>query len=349
MLIGEVARRSGVSARMLRHYDSLGLVSPSGRTSGGHREYSGADLRRLLHVESLRSLGLTLRQVGAILDRSGFDPQSLIASLITRTEARIAAERELLATLRHVADAEPREWDDVLRAIEILSDLASPDVALRQRTALIDPAANGVAPDALTEAALRESVPNVAGALRWALHRAGGADPGTLEPALASGDPVVRRRAVELLREAESSSARTTLLISTLDDGDSGARATAAIALGEAGSVVAAPTLIRMVVDGVRDVEASDALAVLSLDEGSAARIIDALVGELAVEGHQAATRIRLLQALVELRHPTATSLLAEAARDPDAEVARVAAAFLAMRTGPGGGGGRIRDDEARR
>ena len=44
MLIGEVAERSGVSARMLRHYDSLGLVSPSERTSGGYRSYSEADL-----------------------------------------------------------------------------------------------------------------------------------------------------------------------------------------------------------------------------------------------------------------------------------------------------------------
>ena len=61
MLIGEVARRSGVSARMLRHYDSLGLVRPTGRTGGGYREYSGADIRRIFHIESLRSLGLSLR------------------------------------------------------------------------------------------------------------------------------------------------------------------------------------------------------------------------------------------------------------------------------------------------
>lgn len=335
MLIGEVARRSGVSARMLRHYDSLGLVSPSGRTSGGHREYSGTDLRRLLHVESLRSLGLTLAQVGAVLDRSGFDPQGLIDSLITRTEARIAAEHELLATLRHVADAEPRKWADVLRAVEILSDLAAPDPALRQRTALIDPATSVVASDVLTEAALRESVPNVAGALRWALHRGGGADPAALETALTSADPAQRRRAVELLRDAESSAERTALLISTLDDVDSAVRATAALALGEAGHVVAVPTLILMVVDGVRDVDAADALALMSWDEGKAARIVDGLADELAAEGHPAGVRIRLLQALVELPHPAATALLAEAAATSDAEVARVATAFLSMRTGP--------------
>ena len=47
MLIGEVARRSGVSTRMLRHYDALGLVRPTGRTIGGYREYSEADIRRM--------------------------------------------------------------------------------------------------------------------------------------------------------------------------------------------------------------------------------------------------------------------------------------------------------------
>lgn len=54
MLIGEVARRSGVSARMLRHYDALGLVRPTGRTVGGYRAYSADDVRRiflsLIHI-----------------------------------------------------------------------------------------------------------------------------------------------------------------------------------------------------------------------------------------------------------------------------------------------------------
>ena len=39
MLIGDVARFSGVSARMLRHYEALGLVRPTGRTSAGYRDY----------------------------------------------------------------------------------------------------------------------------------------------------------------------------------------------------------------------------------------------------------------------------------------------------------------------
>src|SRR3546814_13210589 len=68
MLIGEVSRRCGVSTRMLRHYDTLGLVKPTGRTSGGYREYSADDIRRLFHVESLRTLGLPLNAAQRALD-----------------------------------------------------------------------------------------------------------------------------------------------------------------------------------------------------------------------------------------------------------------------------------------
>src|SRR5829696_7546721 len=96
VLIGEVARRSGVSARMLRHYESLGLLRPSGRTGSGYREYSGEDIRRIFYIESLRSLGLSLREIGRALDDPGFTPSTLVDDLIRQTRERIAAETELL-------------------------------------------------------------------------------------------------------------------------------------------------------------------------------------------------------------------------------------------------------------
>src|SRR5690606_32891548 len=78
VLIGDVARRSGVSARMLRHYESLGLVQPTGRTVAGYREYSSDDIRRIFHIESLRSLGLSLRDVGRALADPDFAPARLV-------------------------------------------------------------------------------------------------------------------------------------------------------------------------------------------------------------------------------------------------------------------------------
>ncbi|WP_342801670.1 MerR family transcriptional regulator, partial [Nocardia sp. No.11] len=167
MLIGEVARRSGVSTRMLRHYDSLGLVSPTGRTVGGYREYSDADIRRIFHVESLRSLGLSLREIARVLADRSFTPQALVAGLIQRTEERLVRERELLARLRAVEDAEPGDWRDVLRIVELVRTLGSAD-APRRLQAVLNPAENEPVPtELLATAVLGEAEPNMAGALRW--------------------------------------------------------------------------------------------------------------------------------------------------------------------------------------
>jgi DNA-binding transcriptional MerR regulator len=90
VLIGEVSARSGISARMLRHYDRIGLVSPTGRTRGGYREYSSDDVRRLFHVEALRSLGLGLQEVADALDDLSFDPADVVDRLLARTRERLA-------------------------------------------------------------------------------------------------------------------------------------------------------------------------------------------------------------------------------------------------------------------
>ena len=100
MLIGDAARSSGVSARMLRHYEALGLVRPTGRTSAGYRDYSAEDIRRIFQVESLRSMGLSLKQVGRALEDPDLTPAALVVDLIRCTEECLAQERELLDRLR---------------------------------------------------------------------------------------------------------------------------------------------------------------------------------------------------------------------------------------------------------
>lgn len=136
MLIGEVARRSGVSTRMLRHYESLGLVRPTGRTVGGYREYSAGDIRRIFHVESLRSLGLSLRQIGRALEDPSFAPSVLVGDLIRRAEDRLTREQELLERLRAVEASAPVGWQGVLRIVELLRGLGSPSAARRQQAVL---------------------------------------------------------------------------------------------------------------------------------------------------------------------------------------------------------------------
>src|SRR5689334_476473 len=61
--IGELARAGGVTVRTLRHYDEIGLVTASERTSAGHRRYTARDLRRLYRVRALRALGMSLEDI----------------------------------------------------------------------------------------------------------------------------------------------------------------------------------------------------------------------------------------------------------------------------------------------
>lgn len=328
MLIGEVARRSGVSARMLRHYDTLGLVRPTGRTVGGYREYRPEDIRRIFHVEGLRSLGLSLREIGRALDDAGFAPSALVGDLVRNTEERLNQEQELLDRLRRVDAAEPSGWRDVLRIVELLNGLRSESAARRQQT-ILSPAEDGSVPAALlAESILTESDPNVAGALRWALARADGDGVASLAFGLGSEDVDVRRRAVLALAELPGDET-TTVLIDALADPDTTVRRHAALALGARGVGLAVPTLVNTVVEGPGDVEAAEVLGTLALDTQRADLIIGALVDELNAPAADSAVRMRLTQALAEMPGTIALTTLRHLANDDDRAVALLASVLV--------------------
>lgn len=67
MKIGEVAEQTGLSIRTLRHYDDLGVVTPSGRTPGGFRLYSAADVERLLLIRRMKPLEFSLEEIRTFL------------------------------------------------------------------------------------------------------------------------------------------------------------------------------------------------------------------------------------------------------------------------------------------
>ncbi|KDN18733.1 HEAT repeat domain-containing protein [Amycolatopsis rifamycinica] len=327
MLIGEVARRCGVSTRMLRHYESLGLVRPTGRTVGGYREYSAADIRRIFHVEGLRSLGMSLRQIGRALEDPAFTPATLVGDLVRRTEDRLQREQELLERLRTIDAAAPSGWEDVLRVVELLRGLGSPDAARRQQAVLARTEEPAVPVDPLAKAILAESDPNVAGALRWALARAGGDGVASMAPGLRSGDAEVRQRALRAIAELPGPEAGA-LLAEALDDPDPVVRRLAALAAGRRGNADAVPVLAAMVVEGTNDVEAAEMLGTLSSADEHADRIIGVLAGELAAHPADPAVRIRLAQALAELPGDAARDVLRRLGRDEDPAVALVASAL---------------------
>ncbi|WP_432165336.1 MerR family transcriptional regulator [Streptomyces sp. bgisy031] len=331
MLIGEVAQRSGVSARMLRHYESLGLVRPSGRTGSGYREYSGEDIRRIFHIESLRSLGLSLREIGRALDDPGFTPSALVDDLIRQTRDRIAAETEVLRRLRRIDAAAPADWEDVLQVVALLQALGSKNANARQRAAL---SAAGEVPmpvEALVEAVLNETEPNVAGALRWALARSGHGGPALLAEGLASPVAAVRERAVRSLAEMPGGEA-TALLRDALAHPDVVVRDHAALALGTRGADAVVPTLVDMIAEGRNDTDAADALSVLANDAATAERIATRIVERLAHDTTQAPARGRLTQALAGIPGATASHALTELSRDVDRAVALTAAHLLQLR-----------------
>ncbi|QLD13321.1 MerR family transcriptional regulator [Microbacterium oleivorans] len=67
MHIGELAERTGLSLRTIRHYDEIGLLKPSGRTEGGFRLYTQPDLERLLLIRRMKPLGFALEDMAELL------------------------------------------------------------------------------------------------------------------------------------------------------------------------------------------------------------------------------------------------------------------------------------------
>ncbi|MFJ4038453.1 MerR family transcriptional regulator [Microbacterium sp. NPDC090007] len=117
MQIGELAERTGLSIRTLRHYDEIGLLRPSARSEGGFRLYTPDDESRLLLIRRMKPLGYSLEQMGellAVVDGLEAEPSdaALRARLADiRTEAQERREdlrRKVAAADEFVAQLEAR-------------------------------------------------------------------------------------------------------------------------------------------------------------------------------------------------------------------------------------------------
>jgi DNA-binding transcriptional MerR regulator len=111
MQIGEVAERTSLSLRTLRHYDEIGLLRPSGRSEGGFRLYSEADVTRLLVIRRMKPLGFTLDEMSEVMrllevlgtgndEAPDVDRLSELEQVIARAEER----RETLRRQVEMAD-----------------------------------------------------------------------------------------------------------------------------------------------------------------------------------------------------------------------------------------------------
>lgn len=94
-----------MTVRALHHYDDIGLLSPSERTSAGHRRYTEADVRRLYRLRALRSLGLSLPDIGSVLSQTADDGDSLRQVLERQREAiayKAAQLQQLQDQIQHL-------------------------------------------------------------------------------------------------------------------------------------------------------------------------------------------------------------------------------------------------------
>lgn len=67
MHIGELAERTGLSLRTIRHYDEVGLLPASARTDGGFRVFTETDFDRLMHIKAMKPLGFSLEEITELL------------------------------------------------------------------------------------------------------------------------------------------------------------------------------------------------------------------------------------------------------------------------------------------
>ncbi|GJE15498.1 Cu(I)-responsive transcriptional regulator [Methylobacterium marchantiae] len=130
--IGEAARATGVSAKMIRYYEETGLLPPAGRTESGYRLYGDEDLHSLRFVRRARDLGFSVEDIAGLL-------------ALWHDRARASSEVKAMA-LHHVADLRRRiaELEAMARTLASLADHCSGDT--RPDCPILDDLAAGPSP-----------------------------------------------------------------------------------------------------------------------------------------------------------------------------------------------------------
>lgn len=110
MNIGQAADASGVSAKMIRYYESIDLVAAADRTDSGYRQYSSKDVQTLRFIRRSRDLGFSIERIKTLLSlwqdrgRHSADVKELAERYIAELDEDIAKLQSIRDQLRHVAN-----------------------------------------------------------------------------------------------------------------------------------------------------------------------------------------------------------------------------------------------------
>ena len=109
MNIGEAAEATGVTAKMIRHYEQIGLIRAAGRTGSGYRIYGPKDLSTLSFIRRARDLGFSIAQIRDLLTlwqdraRASADVKRIASAHIDEMKAKMQLLQEMVHTLEHLS------------------------------------------------------------------------------------------------------------------------------------------------------------------------------------------------------------------------------------------------------
>lgn len=109
MRIGEASQQSGVSAKMIRYYESIGLLAPAQRRDNAYRDFDRDDIHTLRFIHRARSLGFPVEEIGKLIglwhdkQRSSREVKAITEAHIADLKQRIRAMQEMVDTLEHLA------------------------------------------------------------------------------------------------------------------------------------------------------------------------------------------------------------------------------------------------------
>lgn len=128
MNIGQAARASGVSAKMIRYYEEIGLIPPAGRTASGYRSYGERDVHTLRFIRRARDLGFPVEGIRELLglwrdrDRHSADVKRVAVEQAAKLREKIRGLESMVRTLETLADCcagDDRPDCPILRDLEV--------------------------------------------------------------------------------------------------------------------------------------------------------------------------------------------------------------------------------------